>query len=119
MAETLTPVDPATEPFLSGRFAPVHEEVTADRLAVEGTIPSDLTGAYLRNGPNPKFTPLGSFTYPLEGDGMLHGVWLEGGEARYANRWVETQGLRAEERAGRAPLLADTGLVGGAVLCAC
>jgi carotenoid cleavage dioxygenase len=119
MAAPLTTVDPASEPFLSGRFAPVHQEVSADHLPVEGTLPTDLVGAYIRNGPNPKFTPLGSYTYPLEGDGMLHGVWLEGGQARYANRWVETKGLRAEERAGKAlygglmtPAMVDTSLLG-------
>ena len=71
---------------------------------MEGSLPSDLTGAYLRNGPNPKFTPLGSYTYPLEGDAMVHGLWIEGGKARYANRWVRTKGMAAEERAGRLPL---------------
>lgn len=101
MAE-LELVDPTSNPYLSGRFAPVHHETTADDLAVEGDLPADLVGAYIRNGPNPKFTPLGSYTFPMEGDGMLHSVWLEGGRARYRNRWVETAGLRAEERAGKA-----------------
>ncbi|MET0578907.1 MAG: carotenoid oxygenase family protein [Ilumatobacteraceae bacterium] len=119
MTATTTPVDMATEPFLSGRFAPVHHEISADHLGVTGTIPTDLTGAYLRNGPNPEFPPLGSYTYPLEGDGMLHGVWLEAGQARYANRYVRTQGMKAEERAGHAifgglmtPAFVDTALLG-------
>jgi carotenoid cleavage dioxygenase-like enzyme len=33
---------------------------------------------------------------------MLHGVRLEDGRARYRNRWVYTNGLRADLRAGRA-----------------
>ena len=102
MADTLHTVDPSTEPFLSGRFAPVTDEISADPLEVAGSLPTDLVGAYLRNGPNPRFTPLGSYTYPLEGDGMVHGVWLDGRRARYANRYVRTQGMIAEERAGRA-----------------
>ena len=72
-------VDPRTNPFLSGRFAPVHREVTVDELKVEGDLPAELVGAYVRNGPNPKYPPLGSYTFPMEGDGMLHGVWLEDG----------------------------------------
>ena len=95
-------VDPKRNPYLSGRFAPVHREIDAADLTVEGHLPVELTGAYVRNGPNPKFPPLGSYTYPMEGDGMLHGVWLDGGRPRYRNRWVETRGLQAEERAGRA-----------------
>ena len=119
MSTTLHPVDMAGEAFLSGRFAPVTTEITADHLAVEGTLPPDLTGHYVRNGPNPEFVPLGSYTYPLEGDGLVHRVWLEGGAARYANRWVRTNGLKAEERAGHAPYgglmspaFVDTSLLG-------
>jgi aminoglycoside phosphotransferase (APT) family kinase protein len=119
MTDSLHPVDTRDEPFLTGRFAPVSDEIAVDRLAVEGTVPTDLTGAYLRNGPNPRFTPLGSYTYPLEGDGMVHGVWLDGGQARYANRYVRTQGMLAEERAGRAlyggimtPAFVDQALLG-------
>ena len=33
---------------------------------------------------------------------MLHAVWIENGQARYRNRWVRTQSLAAEEKAGRA-----------------
>lgn len=98
----LEPVDPATIPALRGRFEPVSVEIEATDLAVNGALPRDLTGAYLRNGPNPRFPPLGSYTYPLEGDGMIHGLWLEDGRARYANRWVQTRGMAAEARAGRA-----------------
>ena len=99
---TLEPVNPADNAFLRGGFEPVHQEISADSLSVEGALPPDLTGVYLRNGPNPRFPPLGSYTYPLEGDAMIHGVWIEGGRARYRNRWVRTKGFLAEERAGRA-----------------
>jgi carotenoid cleavage dioxygenase-like enzyme len=119
MTEALRPVDPSTIPQLSGRFEPVGTEIEADALSVEGRLPSDLAGAYFRNGPNPKFTPLGSYTYPLEGDAMVHGLWIEKGSARYANRWVRTKGMAAEERAGRSlygglmtPAFVDMSLLG-------
>src|ERR1043166_1408924 len=99
---TLPLVNPAAEPFLRGRFAPIHDELDAEDLVIDGVLPSELTGAYLRNGPNPRFPPMGSYTFPMEGDAMVHGIWLEGGRAGYRNRWVQTQGLQAEERAGRA-----------------
>jgi carotenoid cleavage dioxygenase len=119
MSQPLVTVDPATVVELSGRFEPVDIEIDATELPVAGELPSDLTGSYFRNGPNPRFTPLGSYTYPLEGDGMVHGLWLEEGRARYANRWVRTRGMNAEEKAGRAlfgglltPAFVDTGLLG-------
>ena len=112
-------VDPTTNRYLSGRFAPVHREITTTEVEIEGTLPTDLVGAYLRNGPNAKFPPLGSYTFPMEGDGMIHAVWLDGTGARYKNRWVRTRGMEAEERAGKAifgglmtPAFVDQSLLG-------
>ena len=97
------PVDPATIPTLSGVFAPVSDERDAADLPVRGEIPADLRGAYLRNGPNPLFPPLGSYTFPLEGDAMLHGIWIDDdGSVRYRNRFVWTPQLRLEQAAGHA-----------------
>jgi carotenoid cleavage dioxygenase-like enzyme len=119
MPRELEPVDPASNPYLSGRFAPVHEETDANDLTVEGAIPTDIAGAFIRNGANPQFTPLGSYTYPMEGDAMLHGVWLEGGAARYRNRYVRTKGFVSEAHAGRplygglmTPTFVDPALLG-------
>ena len=39
--------------WLSGIYAPLSEEVTAFDLTVEGDLPDELEGRYLRNGPNP------------------------------------------------------------------
>jgi carotenoid cleavage dioxygenase len=83
---------PAELPFhLRGNYAPVQQEVTAFDLPVEGAIPPEITGLYLRNGPNPKS---GWSAHWFLGDGMLHGVRLEGGRAAwYRNRWVRTRSL--------------------------
>jgi carotenoid cleavage dioxygenase len=95
--------DPATHPFLNGIFAPIHREL--DETPVEviaGALPRDLSGTYLRNGPNCRFTPIGSYTYPLDGDGMVHAVHIHDGRATYRNRFVRTPAMAAEEKAGRA-----------------
>ncbi|MEV7273435.1 carotenoid oxygenase family protein [Streptomyces bacillaris] len=102
MATRATPFDPTRVAHLNGRFAPVTEEVDAVDLPVVGELPAGLDGVYLRNGPNPRFTPVGSYLYPIDGDGMLHGVWLSQGRARYRNRFVRTPAMRAEEAAGHA-----------------
>ncbi len=82
-------------PFhLQGNFAPVQEEVTGFDLPVEGAIPPELRGLYLRNGANPKS---GTSPHWFTGDGMVHGVRLEDGKARwYRNRWVRTRALEEE-----------------------
>jgi carotenoid cleavage dioxygenase-like enzyme len=67
--------DPAGSPFLNGIFAPTQSELDETPVAViSGAVPADLDGTYYRNGPNSRFAPLGSYTYPLDGDGMLHAV---------------------------------------------
>jgi carotenoid cleavage dioxygenase-like enzyme len=68
-------------------YAPVADELTEFEPPVEGDIPAELDGWYLRNGPNPRQTTAHWFT----GDGMIHGVRIEGGRAAwYRNRWVRT-----------------------------
>ena len=92
----------SADPHLSGNFLPVQRETdAADLKVIAGRIPPELRGTYLRNGPNPLFEPL-AFTYPLDGDGMIHAVQLEDGRARYRNRFVRTRGLAVEQRLGRA-----------------
>jgi len=87
-------------PYLEGNFAPVHEEVDAEDLRVEGALPEGLDGLYVRNGPNPQFAPLGRYHW-FDGDGMLHGVVLRGGRASYRNRWVRTKAFQLEKKRGR------------------
>jgi carotenoid cleavage dioxygenase-like enzyme len=42
-------------PYLSGFFQPCSEELSAVPLALAaGTLPAELLGVYVRNGPNPR-----------------------------------------------------------------
>jgi carotenoid cleavage dioxygenase len=85
-----------TKFYLEGNFAPVRDEMGAIDLPVEGALPPELQGRYLRNGPNPP-----SGTEPAHwftGDGMLHGVRIEDGRAEwYRSRWVDTKALGTGE----------------------
>lgn len=86
-------------PYLNGAHAPVFEERDDLALEVEGEIPRDLNGVFLRNGPNPQFQPA-VYQYPLDGAGMIHGVYFEDGKVRYRNRWVRTLEFEQERLAG-------------------
>jgi carotenoid cleavage dioxygenase-like enzyme len=67
--------------WLQGAYAPIPGDVTATELTVEGTLPAELEGRYLRNGPNP-IGPVDPATHHwFTGDGMVHGVRLGGGRA--------------------------------------
>ena len=59
----MRPVDVESVAHLNGIFAPIHKQISLK--VVQGSIPRDLTGGYLRNGPNCRFPPLGSYTYSL------------------------------------------------------
>jgi carotenoid cleavage dioxygenase len=80
------------KPFhLRGNYAPVSDEITALDLPVVGAIPPELDGLYVRNGSNPRS---GFSSHWFFGDGMVHGVRLEGGRAKwYRNRFVRTTKL--------------------------
>ncbi|MBH8562131.1 carotenoid oxygenase family protein [Nostoc sp. CENA67] len=91
----------ATNPYLESNFAPVELEITADHLPVIGEIPPDLNGMFLRNGPNPLF-PSPAWYHWFDGHGMLHGVQINNGKAKYHNRYIQTEGWKSEKDAGRA-----------------
>lgn len=88
-------------PYLAGNFAPVATELTVDNLPVLGELPSELHGMFVRNGPNPQFPPLGRYHW-FDGDGMLHGVHIQNGQASYRNRYIRTQGFEQEQQAEQA-----------------
>ena len=84
-------MSPDTNRYLEGNFAPVHEEVDAFDLPVQGSIPPELDGRYLRIGPNPVSEPDPEKYHWFIGEGMVHGVRLADGRAEwYRNRWVRT-----------------------------
>jgi hypothetical protein len=52
-SESTSTTGTGTNQYLAGNYAPVTEEITALDLPVEGELPVELNGRYLRNGPNP------------------------------------------------------------------
>ena len=76
--------------YLEGNFAPVELEVSAYDLDIEGALPAELAGRYVRTGPNP-IDAHGPVDHWFVGDGMVHGVRLEDGQAKwYRNRYVQS-----------------------------
>jgi len=88
--------------WLTGPYAPIEGDVTATELEVVGTLPVELNGRYLRNGPNP-ITPVDPATHHwFTGDGMVHGVRLREGRADwYRARMVRS--TKVSEQLGEAP----------------
>jgi len=88
---------PDPHPYRTGAWTPNTVEVDAFELdVIEGKIPDDIRGVYLRNTENPLFDALSGRYHPFDGDGMLHAIRFDGGAAQYRNRFVRTEGLLAE-----------------------
>jgi carotenoid cleavage dioxygenase-like enzyme len=90
-------------PFLTGIHTPMKDERTITDLAVTGTIPAELAGRYVRIGPNP-INPDPRGHHWFIGDGMVHGVRLQGGKALwYRNRYIRSMDLEAKGGPKAAP----------------
>lgn len=98
VSHTLTASD---HPYLSGAWTPVFDEYDANDLEVIGRIPQDLDGIYFRNTENPVHEAIGLY-HPFDGDGMIHAMSFQDGQARYCNRFVRTRAFVAEQEAGQA-----------------
>ena len=101
LAQVKTSLQPSNHPYLNGAWTPLLEEVDATDLEVlEGAIPTDIDGLYVRNTENPVHQPLGRY-HPFDGDGMVHMIDFHAGRANYRNRFVRTRGFEAEQEAGQ------------------
>ena len=85
-AETIPSANSTGAPYVAGNFAPLKSEVTAFDLEVIGRVPEELTGRFLRIGPNPVDEPdlvrLVRYHW-FAGTGMAHGLRLRGGKAEW------------------------------------
>ena len=93
--------DTEHQPDLEGNLFPVDAEADDPSLEVTGRLPDGLRGSFIRNGPNPLFSPIGRY-HMFDGDGMLHSVTFDEGRVAYRNRWIRSRGLQAEAALGRA-----------------
>ena len=88
----LPPLD-APHPLLIGVHLPMTDELTLSELEVEGVIPPELDGRYVRIGPNPADPDPRTYHF-FTGDGMLHGIRIAGGRAHwYRNRWIRSEAV--------------------------
>ena len=93
----------APHPLLTGIHQPMTEELTLTDLTVEGAIPPELDGRYVRIGPNPVAPDPRSYHF-FTGDGMLHGIRIQGGGALwYRNRWIRSEAVAKARNVTPAP----------------
>lgn len=90
-------------PFLVGVHEPMRSELTLRDLPVAGSVPAGLNGRYLKMGANP-VSPDPAGHHWFLGDGMVHGIAIEDGEALwYRNRWIRSRAAAAALGRAAAP----------------
>ena len=76
--------------YLQGNYSPVKNLISETGLKVTGQIPKDLSGLFVRNGPNPMSSVNEKKHHWFLGEGMLHGIRLDSGNALwYKNKLVD------------------------------
>ena len=86
-----------------GNFAPVKEEHEAyyiSKKEITGKIPTDISGVYLRNGPNPKYIPSNGRQHWFDGDSMIHAIRIKNGTLQYSNKFAMTDRIKHELERG-------------------
>ena len=102
----------ASNRYLQANFAPVEQESTITQLQVTGTIPAELNGRFLRNGPNPISGETDGDYHWFTGAGMVHGLSLQEGSAQwYRNRFVGGSGANTNVigHAGQTMAIVESG----------
>ena len=83
----------------NGLNRPVRLEVSVRDLDVEGTIPSEIEGAFFRAVPDPAHPPMFEKDIALSGDGMVSRFLIQNGHVDYDIRYVHTARYLAEREA--------------------
>jgi len=77
--------------YQKGNFAPTHVETEYEiKDIVNGNVPNDIRGAFVKNGANIQFDSDLGRSHWFEADGMLHAFSIKNSKLFYCNRYVET-----------------------------
>jgi len=81
---------------------PMRFEANVYDCEIIGKIPSDLSGAYVRVGPEfyfPQLLP--GPNQSVDGDGFINAYRIKHGRVDYKSRWVKTERWKNDRKAGR------------------
>ncbi len=86
--------DQTSSPYLEGVFKPVHE-TEIKQFNIQGQIPDQLNGLYVRIGPNPMRVKAEQTHHWFIGDGMVHGIKISNGQVNwFKSKYVETDSIQ-------------------------
>ncbi len=87
----------AKKPELIG-FANIENNFPSQLLAIEGTIPNDLSGTFYRNGPAKHERGEQRYQHLFEGDGMLQRFQIVDGKISHHGKFITTPKFKNEQQ---------------------
>lgn len=102
VARNITSTQSVPEQEVSAYTDSLPRQYGFEPLRIEGKIPEDLHGTLYRNGPGLLDLFGKAYDHFFEGDGAVSAVRFEGGKAFGAVKVVQSEGLKLEQRAGKA-----------------
>ena len=88
-----------TKPYAQG-FTTLETETNIENLPVDGTIPSWLSGALVRNGPAKFEVGSQSYRHWFDGAAMLHRFAFSDGQVSYGNKYLRSPAYKGNNAAG-------------------
>jgi carotenoid cleavage dioxygenase-like enzyme len=82
-------------------FTSLEDEVSIDRLPVQGKIPAWLTGTLIRNGPTKYELNGQKLNHWFDGFGMLHKFSFIDGKVSYMNRFIQSDAYKQAKENGK------------------
>jgi len=89
------------EPMGEYAFLRRNDEVSVERLSVQGRMPEWLQGTLLRNGPGQMTVGEQRFRHWFDGFAMLHKFSFAAGRVSYAGKFLDTKARASAEAEGR------------------
>jgi carotenoid cleavage dioxygenase-like enzyme len=82
-------------------FGQTENEITLDRLPVQGRIPDWVAGTLVRNGPGTFRVGDQQYRHWFDGLAMLHRFTVAGGQVSYANKYLRSRAYDEARATGR------------------
>jgi carotenoid cleavage dioxygenase-like enzyme len=79
----------------------LEQEITCDRLPVEGKVPTWLAGSLLRNGPAQFEVGPHNYRHWFDGLAMLHRFSFKNGEVSYTNKFLQSPAYTKAKATGQ------------------
>ncbi len=82
-------------------YTSLDEEITVERLPIQGDMPKWLSGSLLRNGPAKFEVGPDKFRHWFDGFAMLHRFTFHEGNVSYANKFLQSDMYKVSLKEGR------------------